>query len=73
MPITDRFRPNGDDPDSSIIEIMFLFARAPDGSHPPGAPMWMLRATRKPGATLARHQESRIRHFRETLDAYMAK
>ena len=30
-----------------------------------------LRATRKPGATLATYQESRIRHFNETLDAYM--
>ena len=101
-----RFRPNGDDPESSIMEIMFLFAKAPDGTHPPAAPMRMLRAdqdwkdapelgsaamvadqdsenlrriqkglraTRKPGATLARYQESRIRHFHETLDAYMAK
>ena len=106
LPITYRFRPNGDDPESSIMEIMFLFAKAPDGSHPPAAPMRMLRAdqdwkdapelgsaamvadqdsenlrriqkglraTRKPGATLARYQESRIRHFHETLDAYMAK
>lgn len=106
LPITYRFRPNGDDSESSIMEIMFLFAKAPDGSHPPAAPMRMLgpdqdwkdapelgsaamvadqdsenlrriqkglRATRKPGATLARYQESRIRHFHETLDAYMAK
>ena len=106
LPITYRFRPNGDDPESSIMEIMFLFAKAPDGSHPPAAPMRMLgpdqdwkdapelgsaamvadqdsenlrkiqkglRATRKPGATLARYQESRIRHFHETLDAYMAR
>ena len=32
-----------------------------------------LRTTRKPGITLARYQESRIRHFHNTLDAYMAK
>ena len=31
-----------------------------------------LRTTRKPGITLAAYQESRIRHFHETLDAYMA-
>jgi len=31
-----------------------------------------LRTTRKAGATLANYQESRIRHFHATLDAYMA-
>lgn len=31
-----------------------------------------LRASKKPGVTLARYQESRIRHYHETLDAYMA-
>ena len=104
LPITYRFRPNGDDPDSHIMEIMFLFAKAPDGSHPEPAKMRMLgpdqnwtdapelgsaamvadqdtdnlrriqkglKASRKPGITLARYQESRIRHFHETLDAYM--
>lgn len=30
-----------------------------------------LRATRKPGSTLASYQESRIRHFHQTLDLYM--
>lgn len=106
LPITYRFRPNGDDPESAIMEIMFLFSKAPDGSHPPAATMTMLgkdqkwadapelgsaamvadqdtdnlmriqkglRASRKPGVTLARYQESRIRHFHETLDAYMAR
>ncbi len=104
LPITYRFRPNGDDPESSIMEIMFLFAKAPDGSHPTPATMTMLgpdqkwadapelgsaamvadqdtdnlmriqkglRASRKPGVTLARYQESRIRHFHATLDDYM--
>jgi phenylpropionate dioxygenase-like ring-hydroxylating dioxygenase large terminal subunit len=104
LPITYRFRPNGDDPESSIMEIMFLFSKSPDGSHPPPAKMTMLRAdqkwadapelgsaamvadqdtdnlmriqrglraSRKPGVTLARYQESRIRHFHATLDAYM--
>lgn len=106
LPITYRFRPNGDDPESAIMEIMFLFSKAPDGSHPPAATMTMLgkdqkwadapelgsaamvadqdtdnlmriqkglRASRKPGVTLARYQESRIRHFHETLDAYMVR
>jgi phenylpropionate dioxygenase-like ring-hydroxylating dioxygenase large terminal subunit len=106
LPITYRFRPNGDDPESAIMEIMFLFSKAPDGSHPPAATMTMLgkdqkwadapelgsaamvadqdtdnlmriqkglRTSRKPGVTLARYQESRIRHFHETLDAYMAR
>lgn len=106
LPIVYRFRPNGNDPDSHIMEIMFLFAKAADGSHPPPAKMnllepgqdWKdapelgsaamvadqdtdnlmriqrgLKASRKPGVTLARYQESRIRHFHETLDAYLAR
>ena len=32
-----------------------------------------IRATKKPGVTLSQYQESRIRHFHRTLDAYMAK
>ena len=99
-----RFRPLGDDPERSIMEIYFLFPKAEDGSHPPpGEIVWLdeeepwqsvkamgsaamlvdqdtdnlkriqkgLRTTRKPGVTLATYQESRIRHFNETLDAYM--
>ena len=106
LPIVYRFRPNGNDPDSHVMEIMFLFAKAADGSHPPPAAMNLLRpdqdwkdapelgsaamvadqdtdnlmriqrglkASRKPGVTLARYQESRIRHFHETLDAYLAR
>ena len=105
LPIVYRFRPNGNDPDSHLMEIMFLFAKAADGSHPPPAAMnllgpeqdWRdaselgsaamvadqdtdnlmriqkgLKTSRKPGVTLARYQESRIRHFHETLDAYLA-
>jgi phenylpropionate dioxygenase-like ring-hydroxylating dioxygenase large terminal subunit len=105
LPICYRFRPHGDNPEQSIMEIMFLFAKAPDGSHPPPPPItWLgidepwanakelgsaamvadqdtdnlmriqkgLRATKKPGVTLARYQESRIRHYHATLDAYMA-
>ena len=106
LPITYRFRPNVDDPETSIMEIMFLFSKSPDGSHPTPATMTMLgpdekwadapelgsagmiadqdtdnlmriqkglRASRKPGVTLARYQESRIRHFHETLDDYMSR
>jgi hypothetical protein len=32
-----------------------------------------LRASKKPGVTLARYHESRIRHYHETLDRYMDK
>ena len=106
LPICYRFRPLGDDPERCVMEIMFLFAKAPDGSHPePAAIHWLAedetwssapelgsagmvadqdtdnlkriqrgaRASKKPGVTLARYQESRIRHFHETLDAYMAR
>lgn len=105
LPITYRFRPYEDDPERSLMEIMFLFSKAPDGSHPEPATMTMLgpdqnwcdapelgsaamvadqdtdnlrriqkglRTSRKPGVTLARYQESRIRHFHSTLDAYMS-
>ena len=86
------------------MEIILLFSKAPDGSHPePAAITWLglddpwssapelgsaamvadqdtdnlkriqrgLRALKKPGVTLAAYQESRIRHFHETLDRYM--
>lgn len=106
LPICYRFRPYGDDPERCVMEIMLLFSKAEDGSHPPPAQIqWLredqkwadaeglgsaamvadqdtnnlmriqkgLRTTRKPGITLARYQESRIRHFHNTLDDYMAK
>ena len=106
LPICYRFRPNGDDPETSIMEIMFLFSKAPDGSHPTPADIrWLsadqnwsdapelgsaamvadqdtenlyriqkgLRASKKPGVTLAQYQESRIRHFHATLDDYMSR
>jgi phenylpropionate dioxygenase-like ring-hydroxylating dioxygenase large terminal subunit len=100
-----RFRPHGDNPEKSIMEIFFLFPKAADGSHPKAAPIvWLsedepwstveamgsaamvvdqdtdnlkriqkgLRATKKTGVTLANYQESRIRHFHQTLDQYLA-
>ena len=105
-PLVYRFRPHGDNPEESIMEIMLLFSKAPDGSHPPPCKVtqigiedsWHLipgigsaadvtdqdtdnlkriqrgiRASKKPGVTLSVYQESRIRHFHQTLDQYMAK
>ena len=104
LPITYRFRPHGDNPEQSVMEIILLFSKAPDGSHPePAAITWLglddpwssapelgsaamvadqdtdnlkriqrgLRASKKLGVTLAAYQESRIRHYHETLDSYM--
>lgn len=104
VPICYRFRPYRNDPEKSVMEIMLLFAKAEDGSHPkPASPQWLteeqswsdapalgsagmvadqdtenlrriqkgLKASKKPGITLANYQESRIRHFHNTLDEYM--
>ena len=101
-----RFRPDGHDPDSCVIDIMVL-EPVPDGEErPPAASTrhigpgesWAdvpelgvfgkvfnqdgstfgrvqrgLRASVKATTTLARYQESRIRHFHATLDAYLAR
>ena len=32
-----------------------------------------LRASKKPGVTLAAYQESRLRHYHATLDDYMVR
>lgn len=105
-PICYRFRPFENDPEKSIMEVMLLFAKADDGSHPPAPAAvhlgiddkWAdapemgsagfvadqdtenlrriqrgVRATHKPGVTLANYQESRIRHFHQTLDRYLEK
>ena len=105
-PLVYRFRPHGDNPHESIMEIMMLFAKNADGSHPaPAKVSWIgiedswsmvpnigsaapvadqdtdnlkriqrgLRTARKPGVTFSNYQESRIRHFHKTLDAYMAR
>ena len=34
-PLVYRFRPNGANPEECIMEIMMLFAKNEDGSHPP--------------------------------------
>lgn len=99
--IVYRFRPNGDDHRSSIMEVLFL---APfRGERPPPAPVhWLgedepwsaapelamlgkvfdqdtanmanvqlgLEATRKPGVTLGRYQETKVRWLHQRLTAY---
>ena len=101
-----RFRPDGHDPDSCVIDIMMLEPIPADGTRPPCAPTrylgadetWSdvpelgvfgrvfnqdgttfgrvqrgLRASVRASTTLARYQESRIRHFHSTLDDYLAR
>ena len=104
VPICYRFRPNGNDPHSSIMEIMLLFAK-PDEGDPPVPPptvklgledSWSdtqalggagmivdqdtdnliriqrgLQANKRGSVTLAAYQESRIRHFHQTLEHYL--
>jgi phenylpropionate dioxygenase-like ring-hydroxylating dioxygenase large terminal subunit len=105
-PLVYRFRPNGNNPEECIMEIMMLFAKNEDGTHPPVGKATIvgindswhkvpgmgsaadvtdqdtenlkriqrgIRASKKPGATMSVYQESRIRHFHKTLEAYMAK
>ena len=105
-PYVYRFRPNGHDPDSCVMDIMKLDP-VPEGEERPApAPTrflgpdesWTdvpelgalgkvfnqdtarfariqrgLRASVRPSLTLSRYQESRIRHFHATLDAYLAR
>ena len=104
VPICYRFRPNGNDPHTSIMEIMLLFANPDEGPPPPPSPItklglndsWSeaaplggagmvvdqdtdnliriqrgLQANKRGTVTLAAYQESRIRHFHETLDHYL--
>ncbi|MFV2174059.1 SRPBCC family protein [Actinomadura sp. LOL_016] len=100
------FRPDGNDPDSCVIDIMVL-EPVPESDRRPAAAKtrhlgpdesWTdapelgvfgrvfnqdgarfervqrgLRASVTPTATLARYQESRIRHFHSTLESYLAR
>lgn len=105
-PLFYRARPDGDDPESCLFEVMLLLPVAPGATPPPPTPRrWLephekwsdvpelsffgpvldedqaimprvqrgLRAARKPGLTLALYQESRIRHFRQTLEHYVPR
>jgi phenylpropionate dioxygenase-like ring-hydroxylating dioxygenase large terminal subunit len=102
-PIMYRFRPNGHDPDTCIMDVRLMPPCAP-GVHMPAAPVqhlaldqpWTdaehlgglaaifeqdtanlgriqrgLKAAKKPGITLGSYQESRIRHFHQTLDRWL--
>ena len=103
-PFVYRFRPNGHDPNSSVMDIMVL-EPVPEGAPRPAPAAtrqlgpdekWKdvpefgafgrvfqqdaanfarvqrgLQASVRPTVTLARYQESRIRQFHSTLDAYM--
>jgi phenylpropionate dioxygenase-like ring-hydroxylating dioxygenase large terminal subunit len=104
-PFAYRFRPDGNDPDSCVIDIMQLEPVPAIGPRPAPAPTrylgpdesWGdvaelgafgrvfnqdgstfgriqrgLRASVVPTIALGRYQESRIRHFHATLDAYIA-
>ena len=104
VPICYRFRPNGNDPHSCIMEIMLLFAKPDEGDPPPPPPTvkltlqdsWSnaaalggagmvvdqdtdnliriqrgLQANKRGSVTLAAYQESRIRHFHQTLENYL--
>jgi hypothetical protein len=101
--INYRFRPNGNDPETSIMDVMML-SPFPDGQRPRAArPIVLgfddrftdvkelgrlavifeqdmfnlgpvqrgLHASVKPGVTLGRYQESRIRHYHQTLQSYL--
>ncbi len=100
-----RFRPYHNEPEQTLMEVMFLAPAPKDKPQPKPAPMHLLgphekwadakelgllgpvfdqdmsnmplvqkglRASRKPGVTLADYQESRIRHLHRTLDLYMS-
>jgi phenylpropionate dioxygenase-like ring-hydroxylating dioxygenase large terminal subunit len=102
-PLVYRFRPNGNDPESSIVDIMLL-QPVPASGRPPAARAHVLepgetfldapelgyigrilnqdfstlprvqrglRASVRNDLTLARYQESRIRHFHATLTSYV--
>lgn len=104
-PFAYRFRPNGHDPESCVIDIMMLEPVPEGGDRPPAAATrylgpdetWSdvpelgafgrvfnqdgatfariqrgLHASVRPSLTLARYQESRIRHLHATLDGYLA-
>jgi hypothetical protein len=102
-PINYRFRPNGHDPETSIMELILLSPIAADADRRPADPIeldyddpWSsvralgrlaqifeqdmtnldviqrgVRASKKGAVTLAQYQESRIRHFEQTLDSYI--
>ncbi len=105
-PLFYRARPDGDDPNSCLFEVMLL-QPIPEGAERPAPAKrrWLeehekwgdvpelsyfgpvldedqdimprvqrgLRASRRPGISLGVYQESRIRHFRRTLEEYVPR
>ncbi|MBD2775211.1 aromatic ring-hydroxylating oxygenase subunit alpha [Iningainema tapete] len=99
-PLQYRFRPNGNDPDSCIMDVLLLLPYPPGMRPTPAKIHWLtpeeswtnapelgglgpifdqdtsnlhriqrgLKASAKPGVTLSRYQESRIRHFHLVLE-----
>jgi phenylpropionate dioxygenase-like ring-hydroxylating dioxygenase large terminal subunit len=102
-PIVYRFRPNGNDHRSSVMDMMLLSPYRSDERPDPAKPLYLgieddwssvselgrlagifeqdmsnlgavqrgLEASVKAGVTLARYQESRIRHYLQRLDDYI--
>jgi phenylpropionate dioxygenase-like ring-hydroxylating dioxygenase large terminal subunit len=103
-PLAYGFRPSGDDPGSSLMDVWLLEPLPGEQPRPPAATLrvlgpdddWAgvtelgylgpildqdtatlervqrgLASSTKPGVTLARYQESRIRHFHATLGRYL--
>jgi hypothetical protein len=98
-----RFRPYGNDPNMSIMEVMLLLPSPGSSGTQSAPPHWLgedepfvaapelggfapfldqdvsnmvrvqrgLKASTKPGVTLAQYEESRIRHFHQVLDEYV--
>lgn len=104
VPIATRFRPNGNDPRSAILEVMKFAPLPTDGPRPASAPVfWIddgdwstvpnigglgpimnqdmsnlglvqrgLNTRNGRDVVMSDYQESRIRHFAQTLDTYIA-
>lgn len=103
-PLVYRFRPNGNDPESCLMDFMLLFPVAEGTPRPPAAKVrhlgpddsWTtvpelgplgagfdqdvsnlekvqhgLHSLQKPGVTVGRYQESRLRHFHKVLMEYL--
>lgn len=105
LPMIYRFRPIGNDPNRSTIEILFLRPVPDSGERPePAEPVYLkeedsytsvpgidpgfghvfdqdtdnlraqqegFKASKKQAQTLTNYQESRIRHFEQTIDRYV--
>ncbi|MBD2527703.1 aromatic ring-hydroxylating dioxygenase subunit alpha [Nostoc sp. FACHB-133] len=103
VPLQFRFRPNGNDPDSCIMDVLLLLPSQLEKRPPAAKIHWLtseeswtnapelgglgevfdqdtsnlrrvqkgLKTSVKPGITLGRYQESRIRHFHQVWEHYI--